>query len=225
MRDTLTTIMDLVSKFLRGNHTAASSLDRSIALATSDHFTARRALAIAVAEEAREIVRRDDLTTKVSDLEARAVQAIRAGRDDLAMNAAETIASIRTEIEASERASSRFTMEVALARREVDGQRRRLADLDRGRRLARIGSALNGAAALSDSGRDRLSEAENVLDKINAENDDARAVREEMAPGPDRLIERLSGQGFGPPVGVRATDVMARLRTMAMTPGLIASDR
>jgi phage shock protein A len=223
MRDTLTSIIDLVSSLLRGNLNAASNLDRSIAVAASSHFAARRALAVAVAEENREIARRDDLTVKVTDLEGRAVQAIRAGRDDLAMNAAETIAVVRTEIEASGRASSRFAAEVALARREVDSQRRRLADLDRGRRLARIGSALNGAASLSDPGCDRLSEAETALKKINAENDGARAIREEMAPEPDRLIERLSDHGFGAPVGVRATDVMARLRMMATAPVLIES--
>ncbi|WP_213741132.1 hypothetical protein [Bradyrhizobium sp. dw_411] len=223
MRDTLTSIIDLVSSLLRGNLNAASNLDRSIAVAASGHFAARRALAVAVAEENREIARRDDLTVKVTDLECRAVQAIRAGRDDLAMNAAETIAVVRTEIEASDRASSRFAAEVALARREVDSQRRRLADLDRGRRLARIGSALNGAASFSDPGCDRLSEAETALKKINAENDDARAIREEMASQPDRLIDRLSDQGFGPPVDVRATDVMARLRMMAATPVLLES--
>ena len=223
MRDTLSLITDFISGWLRSSAAPTENLDRSIAAAASAHIAARRALAVAVAEETREIARRESLTLKVTDIEQRAVQAIRAGRDDLALGATETIAAIRTELEASERASQRFAAEVALARREVDSQRRRLADLDRGRRLARVGSALNGAASLSPPGHDCLSEAETALERINADNADARAIREEMAPQADRLIERLSDQGFGRPVTVSAADVMARLRVMAAAPGLIES--
>ena len=223
MRETLTVITDFISELLRPSSAPAASLDRSIAAAASTHIAARRALAVAVAEETREIARRDSLTLKVTDIERRAVQAIRAGRDDLALATAETIAAIRTEIEASERASSRFAAEVALARREVDSQRRRLADLDRGRRLARVGSALNGAASSSHPGQDRLAEAETALEKINADNADAKAIREEMAPKADRLIERLSDEGFGRPVTICPADVMARLRMMAAAPVLIES--
>ena len=223
MRETLSLITDFISGWLRSSAAPAENLDRSIAAAVSAHIAARRALAVAVAEEAREAARREALTLKVTDIEQRAVQAIRAGRDDLALAATETIAAIRTELEASERASRRFAAEVALARREVDSQRRRLADLDRGRRLARVGSALNGAASLSHSGHDCLSEAETTLQQINADNADARAIREEMAPQADRLIERLSDQGFGRPVTVSPADVMARLRMMAAAPVLIES--
>jgi phage shock protein A len=221
MRDTLTMITNFVAELLRGSPAPAASLDRSVAAAASSHVAARRALAVAVAEETREVSRREVLTVKAGDIESRAVQAIRAGRDDLALAASETIAALRTEIEASERASSRFAAEVALARREVDSQRRRLADLDRGRRLARVGSALNGAASFTHPGRDHLAEAETALAQINADNADARAIREEMAPPADRLIERLSEDGFGHPISVRPADVMARLRAMATAPVLI----
>ncbi len=221
MRDTLTIITNFVADLLRASPAPAASLDRSVAAAASAHIAARRALAVAVAEETREISRRDALTAKVSYIEGLAVQAIRVSRDDLALIASETIAALRTEIEASERASSRFAAEVALARREVDSQRHRLADLDRGRRLARVGSALNGAASLAHPGRDHLAEAEAALEQLNADNADARAIREEMAPSADRLIERLSEDGFGHPVKFGAADVMALLRAMAAAPALI----
>lgn len=224
MRDTLTLVTEFISELLQRRPEPETSLDNSIAAAGSTHVAARRALAIAVAEETREIARRDGLVFKVTDLEHRAIAAIRAGRDDLALAAAEAIAAIRSEIEASEQASSRFAAEVALARREVDAQRRRLAELDRGRRLARIGSALNHAASPSRPGHDVFAAAELALEKVNTDNTDARAVREEMAPQADRLIERLSNDGFGSPVTVRATDVMARLRMMAAIPVLIESE-
>jgi phage shock protein A len=177
------------------------------------HVAARRALAVAIAEEEREVRRREALAGKLSDLELRAIEALRAGRDDLAGQAAETIAAVETELTASTQASSRFAAEVMLARREVDAQRRRLADLDRGRRLARVGVALNAAPR---EGVDALTAAESALAKIEADNHDARAIREELAPPTERLIEQMADLGFGAPVRVRASDVMERLRAKAV---------
>ncbi|MET0967572.1 MAG: hypothetical protein ABWY18_00090 [Tardiphaga sp.] len=224
MRELLTTIADMLFGALRAPRPTLSSLDRAIAAAGAAHTTARRALAIAVAEDARETSRRDGLIAKVDDLESRAVEAIRAGRDDLAQSAAETVAAIRTEIAASADASARFQGEMALARREVDAQRRRLADLDRGRRLARVGSALN-STAMTAGGLDRLSEAEATLAQIYADNGDAQAIREAMSPAVDRQIDQLSREGFGAPLAVRTEDVMARLRAMAAMPMITASSQ
>jgi phage shock protein A len=204
-----------------------ASLERALASAHSAHTLARRALAIALAEEGRETERRTMLAAKVEDLEKRAIEALRAGRDDLGLQAAETIAALTTDINASERASERFAAEVALARREVDAQRRRLSELDRGRRLARIGSALNGAASDQSSGLDSLTEAEAALAQVVADNQNGRFVREEMAPPAERLIERLSDAGFGQSLQVRASEVLAHLRDAAGLPSshLIESTR
>ena len=138
-------ILDFIlSDLYRQSLSPITSLNRSLAAAHQSHVAARRALAIAIAEEGREADRRV-LTIKTQDLEQRAVEALRAGRDDLATQAAEAIAAISSDIRATEQASKHFAAEVALARREVDAQRRRLSDLDRGRRMARIDSALNGS--------------------------------------------------------------------------------
>jgi phage shock protein A len=146
------------------------------------------------------------LAAKVSDLEKRAIEALRADREDLAVLASEAIAAMATQIDASERASQRFSAEVVLARREVDVQRRRLSGLDRGRRLAKVGSALTATTFSSRSGLDSFSEAESTLARVVAENQDARAVQEEMAPTAEFLIERMSAAGFGDPVQVRPSD-------------------
>jgi phage shock protein A len=202
----------------RHDASAMASLDRSIAAAQRAHTAARRALAIALAEEVREAERRVLLAARMSDLEQRAVQALRAGRDDLAMQASEAIAAMTTDIRASERASQRFAAEVALARREVDAQRRRLSELDRGRRLARVGNALNSTAPASSEGLDSFAEAEAALAKVVADNHDARAVRDEMTPPAERLIERMSDAGLGEPMQIRAADVLVRLRSAAGLP-------
>jgi phage shock protein A len=208
-------LLDLLSELQRETTSPMASLDRSIAAAQRAHTDARRSLAIALAEEARESERRAGLSTKVSDLEQRAVQALRAGRDDLALQASETIAAMTMDITASERASARFAAEVRLARREVDAQRRRLSELDRGRRLARVGTALNGTTSASSEGLDSFTEAETALAKVVAENQNARVLRDEMTPPAERLIERMSDAGFGKTEQIRAADVMVRLRSAA----------
>jgi phage shock protein A len=215
MREWLNHLVDLLTGPQGKASSPMTSLDRSIAAAAHAHFAARRALAVAVAEETREADRRGALAARVEDLESRAVQALRAGREDLAVEASEAIAMIATEIKASECAAQRFAAEVTLARREVDAQRRRLADLDRGRRLARVGNALADTMHTSRSGRDSFGEAEAALVQVVADNDDARAVRNEMAQPAEHLIERLADAGFGDAGHVKPNDVLVRLKTAA----------
>ncbi len=215
MQRLLCRLRDMLANLQTQASSPMTSLDRSIGTAGDAHRAARVALAVAAAEERREAIRREGLVAKVADLEQRAITALRAGREDLATQAAETIAAIATEIEASERASQRFISEVVLARREVDAQRRRLSELDRGRRLARVGSALSATASTSRNGLDRFTEAERAPARVVSDNEDARAVREEMAPAAEQLIERMSDAGFGTPLHVRPADVLLRLRAAA----------
>jgi phage shock protein A len=215
MQRFLCRLRDMLANLQTQASSPMTSLDRSIGTAGDAHRAARVALAVAAAEERREAIRREGLVANVADLEQRAITALRSGREDLATQAAAAIAAIATEIEASERASQRFTAEVVLARREVDAQRRRLSELDRGRRLARIGSALSATSSTSRSGLDRFTEAEHALARVVSENEDARAAREEMAPAAEQLIERMSDAGFGTPVHVRPADVLLRLRAAA----------
>jgi phage shock protein A len=213
LHDFFTRLADLIDTVVTPQASPLSNLDRAMQAAGASHLAARRALAVAIAEEEREITRRGALAQKLDDLEQRALAALRAGRDDLAGNAAEVIATVETEITASTQASVRFAAEVALARREVEAQRRRLADLDRGRRLARVGAALNSSPGRS---ADALTEAESALAKVEADNHDARAIREELTPPTDRLIEQMADLGFGAPRRIQAADVMERLRAKAV---------
>ena len=193
---------------------SASDLDRLIAAAGNAHLAARRSLALAVAEEDREISRRVTLSDQVKDLEVRAIDAFAHGREDLATRAAETIAVLETEVAASEAASTRFAAKVAATRREVDAQRGRLADLDRGRRLARVGAALSGPSS-PRTGQPILARAEAALVAVQAAESDAEALRLEFAPTSQTLVDDLAEAGFGRPTRVVAADVMTRLRALA----------
>jgi hypothetical protein len=74
---------------------------------------------------------------------------------------------------------------------------------------------LNAATPGSQAGLDSFTEAEAALAKVNADNQEARFVRDEMAPPAVQLIERMSDAGFGEPVRARAVDILARLRSEA----------
>ena len=188
-----------------------SELDQLIAAAGLSHLAARRVLALAMAEEHREAARRDTLVDRAADLEGRALEALIAGREDLAARAAESIAVLETEVAASAVAASRFAAKVTAARREVDTQRRRLADLDRGRRLAKVGAALHAAGPAPD-GLPLLSRAEAALTALEAAQAGDEAVVREFAPSADTLADDMAEAGFGRATRTLASDVLARLR-------------
>ena len=121
---------------------------------------------------------------------------------------------IETEVAASRAASVRFADKVAATRREADSQRRRLADLDRGRRLARVGAALNGIAMAPDQ-LDPITCAEDALARVEAGNAEAAAVRAAFAPPTAAITDDLAEAGFGPRTRVLPADVMLRLQGLA----------
>lgn len=210
----LQTLKDRIADLLLPERQRTSDLHRAIDAARTAHVAARRALAIAVAEADRETRRRGALIDDARDLQARALEALAGHRDDLAGRAAEAIAAIETEVAASEAAAVRFDQKVAVARREVDAQRRRLADLDRGRRLASVGTALSGSPPASD-GLHPLARAEAALARVEAANADADALRIAFEPPAEKVADDLAEAGFGRPTRVLASDVMTRLRALA----------
>src|ERR1700758_5322430 len=72
-------------------------LDQQMRDATGALDRAKKALAIAIAQENQEGQRLDATRARIDDLETRAVAAIEASRDDLAPEAAEAIATLEAE--------------------------------------------------------------------------------------------------------------------------------
>src|ERR1700739_2300016 len=76
-------------------------LDQQMRNATGALDRAKKALAVAIAQENQEGQRLDATRARIDDLERRAVAAIEAGRDELATEAAEAIATLEAERDAS----------------------------------------------------------------------------------------------------------------------------
>jgi len=199
-------------------------LDQQMRDATGALDRAKKALAIAIAQEDQEGQRLDATRAGIDDLEARAVAAIDAGRDDLAAEAAEAIATLEAERDASATARTLFAAEIARLKSHVLQQRVRFSQLERGRRIARAAEAVRIARRGRIEGapifEGTLAEAETTLSRLRERQSEADAAEAafdalDAATGPIAVAEKLSAEGFGPRLKPTAADVLARLRQRA----------
>jgi phage shock protein A len=185
---------------------------------------AKKALAVATAQENQEAQRLEATRAQIADLETRAVAALEGGREDLATEAAETIASLEAERDASLTSRALFAAEIAKLRSHVLQQRMRLAQLERARRIARAAEevrvARRGRIEAAPIFEGTLAEAEATLARLRerqVEADAAEAAYEELddTTRPITVAEKLAAEGFGPRLKPSAADVLARLRERA----------
>jgi phage shock protein A len=185
---------------------------------------AKKALAIAIAQESQEQQRQDVTLARIADLETRAVAAIEAGREELATEAAEVIATIEAERDASLTARTLFAAEITKMKGHVLRQQMRLSQLERGRRIARAAEAVRVARRGRVEGASiftgTLAEAEATLARLREHQVEADAAEVafdglDAATGPGAVAEKLSAEGFGPRLKPNAADVLARLRERA----------
>jgi phage shock protein A len=199
-------------------------LDQQMRDASGTLDKAKKALAIAVAQDGQEGQRLDTTRARIEDLETRAVAAIEAGRDDLATEAAEAIATLEAERDASLTARAFFAAEINKLKGHVLQQQMRFSQLERGRRIARAAEAVRVARRGRIEGAPifagTLAEAEATVDRLRehqVEADAAEAALDALdaANGPIAVAERLSAEGFGRRLRPNAAEILARLRERA----------
>ena len=182
---------------------------------------AQRALAVALAEDAQEALRDTAATQRIGALESRARAALASNREDLATEAGEAIAGLEAERDAGRQARALFAGEIGRMRRSVAGAERRLAELQRGRRVARVADAVRLSRRVridpAGPGQCTLPEAEQTLARLR-DRQVREAAAEEMLDGiaeatrPQTVEDRLADAGFGPPARTTAAGVLARLK-------------
>ncbi|MER2250165.1 PspA/IM30 family protein [Methylorubrum podarium] len=194
-------------------------LDQQIRETAADLERGRRTLAAAMAGDAAEARRLAEVEARAADLETRAVAALSAGREDLAREAAEAIATLEAERDALRAARATFSAEVTRMRAVLADATRRQAALERGRRVAAAAEAvrrLRGTRTVS--GNASLREAEATLARLRrnqAEATDADAALAAIETPEETIAERLEREGFGPRTRPTSDDVLARLRSRA----------
>jgi phage shock protein A len=195
-------------------------LDQQIRDAAAAVDRARKALAIAAAQDASEGNRIATLQADINDLEARATAALDT-RQDLAAEAAEAIAGLEIDLAAAQSAHASFARESARLRALVRNGERRIADLERGRRTAQAADAVRRmrTKGLWTVGQNAsaLRDAETTLERLRrnqAEAETADQVYDELSSegGADLLKEKLEKAGFGERTKPTAASVLERLR-------------
>lgn len=185
----------------------------------------RKAVAVAMAQNERELRQHAQLVTQIADLEARALAALSDGREDLAADAADAIAHLEAERDVSAAAQARFQTEINRLRVVLRDAEARLRQLQRGQRLA---AATDKTQRLQhthpDSGLNSLREAEATLERLQERQSEmdatAAAMTELEATGSAESVrERLAGAGFGAPMRSDGEDVLARLKKQAAGQG------
>ncbi len=202
-------------------------LDQQIRDAAAATERAKRALAIAIAQDEAEGKRLETTLSRIADLEERATAALAGGRDDLAAEAAEAIALMEADRDAIKEARAAFAADVAQLKSSVAHAGHRLAELERGRRIALAAESVRRLKARSgptgSAGMAALVDAERTLKRLRekqAEDAAADAAYDGLAPGlnPDATASRLEAAGYGKRTKPTADDVLARLRQKAVKP-------
>jgi len=182
---------------------------------------ARRAVALAMAQNRQEAEQYGRLVKSIDDLEERAVAAIQQGKTDLAREAAETIAQLEAERDASKLAQDQFGAEINRLKANVRQAEYRLKELQRGQRIA---NATDKAHRLREqvpaSGLSSLSEAETTLERLRQRQREIDLTAEAMDEldiddSPVRVREKLAEAGCGSPLKSSADDILERLTQRA----------
>jgi phage shock protein A len=196
-------------------------LDQQMRDAAAAVERSKRTLALAIAQDQQEGRRLDATNARIADLEIRATAALDGGRDDLAREAAQSIAGLEADRDAAMTARTLFAQEIARLKRHVSGAESRLTELDRGRRLARASEAVRNMRRGGVEAA--LPEAENTLKRLRERQAEAMAADEALieldaASSPLATAEKLAEQGFGPRLKSTADDVLARLNAKRNQP-------
>ncbi|WP_442579004.1 PspA/IM30 family protein [Mesorhizobium sp. ASY16-5R] len=178
---------------------------------------ARKAIAIAVAQNEQEAQQYGKLVARIENLESRTVAALDQGRNELAREAAEAIGLLEAERTASEEAQKNFGSEIARLKRIVTASEVRLRDLQRGQRIA---SAADKTQRLRETGPgtalSSLRDAEETLSRLRARQTQIDAAANaldgmEQFGDPAMLTEKLAAAGCGAPLRTSADAVLERL--------------
>jgi phage shock protein A len=206
-------------------------LDQQIRDSAAAIERAKRALAVAIAQDDAEGRRLDTTLSRIADLEDRALAALNGGREDLASEAAEAIAVMEADRDAIREARATFAREIASLKAVVRNSAQRLAELERGRRIASAAESVrrlkHGHGLAGSSGATALADAEATLRRLRERQaEDAAAATAldtlDNEASPAGIAERLETAGFGKRTRPTAADVLARLKQKTGAPAPVA---
>lgn len=146
------------------------------------------------------------------------MSAIEQDKKDLAQEAAETIAVLEAECDATEQAQTQYSTEIERLKGIVRTAEMRLRELKRGQRIAKATDKTQRLReTMPGSGKSSLKDAEETLNRLRVRQQQidttAEAISEMEETGdPACIINKLAEAGCGTPQKTSAEDVLARLQ-------------
>lgn len=161
----------------------------------------------------------DLLGTRISTLTIRAREALEAGREDMATEAANAVAEMENEATLRQATIDRLETQTTRLRASVERGHRRVIDLKQGAITARAMRREQGMQAKlhsTVSGQSAADEAQELIDRVVGKDDllEQAQILADINAGLDHsgLEDRMAGAGFGPGTKVTARDVLARFK-------------
>ncbi|MBL1406480.1 MAG: PspA/IM30 family protein [Rhizobiales bacterium] len=179
--------------------------------------TARKSVAIAVAQNKQEEEQFKVVSKKIDDLEERAIIALEKGKKQIAQEAAESIALLEGERDISKQSQQRFSAEISKLKAQLHSAETRLRALKQGHRIADVTEKtqrMRGVGAASAVST--LNDAENTLSRLRTRQKQIDATSEAMSEmdqstNSDAIAQKLADAGCGEPLKKSASDVLERL--------------
>jgi len=204
------------------DHFCIELIDQKIREAEAGLKSAKFALASLIQRERAETRQLTALQSRIADLMARTGQALEAGREDLAQEAAEAIAQMENEADLRRGTVQRLETRILKLRQSVETANRRLVDLKQGaiaaraaKREADIQKRL-GAHVARDTA---FEEAEALIQRVLSRDDpfEQSQILREIDRGLDHadMSDRLAEAGFGDPMKSTAADVLSRVKAQS----------
>lgn len=178
----------------------------------------RKAVAVAMAYAERERATLAKLEAQITDLEARALDALAQDREDLAGDAAEAIADLEAERDAACKTVDIYDRDIAKLRRVLKASESQLAELKRGQRLAEASAKTQQMRGqMPIAARNDLSDAAATLARLQDRQALADQTMDAMselsaAGNADAVARRLAEAGMGHPQKTSASAVLDRLK-------------
>lgn len=195
-------------------------IEQKIREATHGLKGAKVTLAGLIQRKRGELRQIETLVERVADLEGRAKEALEVGREDLAHEAAQAIASMENELMLRNQTVERLEARVVRLEGSVAAAHRRLEDLKQGAIAAR---ALKREQAMQiklghtgDGMGGAMEEAEGLIQRVMGADDpfERSEILRDINKGLNNedVADRMASEGIGKATKSTAADVLARLK-------------
>jgi len=198
---------------------AIELIDQKIRESEAQLKAAKATLAALVQRQRSEIRLLDTLKTRLDTMTTRASEAMQAGRDDLALQAAEAIATMENETQLRQETVTRLDGQVTRLRSSLEVAHRRLIDLKQGAitaRAIRREQQMQGALRTTIANTSAADEAEELIARVIGRDDPFEqseilsSIENDLSH--TTLEDRMAANGFGPATKVTAQQILDRLK-------------